>query len=50
MELVVALLMELQSSDYRSWATFHVPFDEALEVDCDLAVSDDLAGCLVEHS
>lgn len=44
LELVVERQLELLSFDYRSSATFHVPFDEAFERDCVLAGSDDWLG------
>lgn len=47
MELVVELLTVPLSSDYRSSAaTFRVPFDEALEVDCDLVGFDSFAAAI----
>lgn len=40
LELEVPLL-GLLPFDFHSWATFHVPFDEAFEQDCDLEESGD---------
>lgn len=41
LELVVERRLVLLPFDFRSLATCRVPFDEAFELDCDLAESDD---------